>query len=61
MRCKALAKGGGHLHAHDKVFHKGEACFFEQGPCSAHMVLINSSGPAFGAFAELLVLNKDFI
>lgn len=62
MRCKAPAKEGGkHLHAHDKAFHKGKACFFEQGPCSAHMVLINSSAPALGRFAELLVLNRDFM
>lgn len=54
-------RGGKHLHADDKAFHKEEACFFEQGPCSAHMVLINKSGSAFGTFAELLVLNKDFI
>lgn len=58
---KKTGGGGKHLHADDKAFHKGEACCFEQGPCSAHMVLINGSGPAFGTFAELLVLNKDFI
>lgn len=36
-----------HLHPHDKVFHKGEAAFFERGPSwsSPHMVLINSCGP----------------
>lgn len=50
--------GGGHLHADDKALHKGEACFFEQGPCSAHMVLINCSEPAFCKFAELQSLKK---
>lgn len=47
-------KRGGekHLHAHDKASHKEEACFFEQGPCSAHMVLINSSRQAFCKFPE---------
>lgn len=59
MRCKVPTKGGGeHLHAHDKASHKGEACFFEQGPCSAHMVLINSSRPAFCKFPEVPVLKK---
>lgn len=53
-------KRGGekHLHAHDKASHKEEACFFEQGPCSAHMVLINSSRPAFCKFPERPVLKQ---
>lgn len=45
-----------HLHARDKVLHKGEAGSFEQEPSFPHVVLINSSGPNFSKYGQLKFL-----